>query len=228
MVSPSPQGNELNVMANADRRIYLVEEIISFRKTAEEFGGLSNMAPGFPIWIAGVSLRTSEALYQACRFPHMPEVQRLIVSEKSPMTAKMRSKPYRKDSRMHWDEIRVPIMKWCLRVKLAQNWSTFGDLLLRTGDKPIVEDSRKDEFWGAIKDINGEFHGSNVLGRLLMELRELLKSDPDSLKQVAPVKIPDFTLLGEKIPMVTADLSKPAAQSKIARAADTLQLWATR
>ena len=215
-------------MVNADHRTYLVEEIISFRKTAEEFGGLSNMAPGFPIWIAGVSLRTSEALYQACRFPHMPEVQRLIVGEKSPMTAKMRSKPFRKDSREHWDEIRVPIMKWCIRVKLAQNWVSFSDLLLRTGDKPIVEESRKDEFWGAIRVGNGELHGRNVLGRLLMELRERLKSDPDSLKQVSPIRLPDFTLLGENIPTITADLSKPAAQTKSDRAADTLQLWVAR
>lgn len=60
-----------------------------------------------------------------------------------------------------------------------------------------------------------------------MELRERLKADPDSLQQVAPINLPDFTLLGEKIPMVTADLSKPAAQPKFTGAADTLQLWAT-
>ncbi|MBP0447537.1 NADAR family protein [Roseomonas sp. SSH11] len=215
-------------MTAADFRTYRAEEVISFRKTGEEFGGLSNMAPGFPIRIAGVSLRTSEALYQACRFPHMPEVQRIIVSEISPMTAKMRSKPYRKDSREDWDDLRVPIMKWCLRVKLAQNWVKFGDLLLRTGDKPIVEDSRKDNFWGAIKDNHGEFHGRNVLGRLLMELREKLKNDPDTLKQVAPIKLREFTLLGEDIPLVTADLTKPAAQPISSKTGDTLQLWATR
>lgn len=215
-------------MTTADSRTYHAEEIISFRKTGEEFGGLSNMAPGFPIRVAGVSLRTSEALYQACRFPHMPEVQRLIVSEISPMTAKMRSKPYRKDSREHWDDIRVPVMKWCLRVKLAQNWHTFGDLLLRTGDKPIVEDSRKDDFWGAIKDSDGVFHGRNVLGRLLMELREKLKNDPDGLKQVAPIKLQEFTLLGEEIPLVTAEPTKPAVQSKRPKTEDTLQLWAVR
>lgn len=189
-------------MAATDLRTYRAEEIISFRKTAEAFGGLSNMAPGFPIRVAGVHLRTSEALYQACRFPHMPEVQKLIVSEVSPMTAKMRSKPHRKDSREHWDKIRVPIMKWCLRVKLAQNWNTFGELLLQTEDKPIVEDSRKDAFWGAIKNSEGTFQGCNILGRLLMELREKLKSEPENLKKVEPVKIPQFLLLGRQISTV--------------------------
>ena len=180
MVSPSSQGNELNRMADADSRTYRADDVVSFRKTAEAFGGLSNMAPGYPIQVAGMAVRTAEALYQACRFPHLPEVQRMIVAETSPMTAKMRSKPYRDRSRAQWDDIRIPIMKWCLRVKLAQNWTKFGDLLVRTGDRPIVEDSRKDDFWGAIRDERGDLHGRNVLGRLLMELRAKLEADPDS------------------------------------------------
>lgn len=213
-------------MTETGSRTYRADDIVSFRKTGEEFGGLSNMAPGFPIRVAGVYLRTSEALYQACRFPHKPEVQRIIVDETSPMTAKMRSKPYRKYSRERWDEVRVPIMKWCLRVKLAQNWNTFSDLLERTGHSPIVEDSRKDDFWGAIKDGMGELRGRNVLGRLLMELREKLRADPESLKSVPPVKIPDFTLLGEGIPTIVADLSAmPASNRRSFPAVDALPLW---
>ena len=93
--------------------------------------------------INGIRIRTSEAIYQACRFPHMPDVQRLIINERSPMTAKMRSKPYRKVSRSDWNAVRVKIMRWSLRVKLAQNWSDFGRLLLATGDRPIVDSSRR-------------------------------------------------------------------------------------
>lgn len=212
-------------MANADLRTYHANDVISFRKTGEEFGGLSNMAPGFPLRIADVNIRTSEALYQSCRFPHRPEVQRIIVSEISPMTAKMRSKPYRNDSREHWDDIRVPIMKWCLRVKLAQNWAKFGDLLLRTGNKPIVEDSRKDEFWGAIKDSDGNFKGCNVLGRLLMELREKLKSDPESLAYVLPVEIHDFRLLGRDITVISAGIGRGASRQNFDQPGNNLPLW---
>ena len=215
-------------MPAAESRTYHAEDVISFRKTGEQFGGLSNMAPGFPVWVAGVSLRTSEALYQACRFPHMPEVQKLIVSEISPMTAKMRSKPYRKNSREHWDDIRVPIMKWCLRVKLAQNWTTFGELLLQTENKPIVEDSRKDEFWGAIKDRDGIFQGRNVLGRLLMELREKLKSDPEKLKNVEPVKIPQFLLLDKEINIITDEKPMPSSRSYRSDVEASPQLWTVR
>src|SRR2546426_7568195 len=39
----------------------------------------------------------------------------------------------------------------------------------------IVEDSRKDDFWGAKASDEGTLVGMNVLGRLLMELREDLR-----------------------------------------------------
>jgi type I restriction enzyme, S subunit len=157
-------------------RTYTPSNSVVFLKTNEAFGGLSNMAGGFLLWVNGVRIRTSEALYQACRFPHLPQVQHIIIDEPSPMTAKMRSKPFRNESRADWDEVRVKIMKWCLRVKLAHHWSTFGKLLLDTGDKPIVEQSRRDIFWGAKVADDGSLIGMNVLGRLLMELREEIKS----------------------------------------------------
>ena len=53
-----------------------------------------------------------------------------------------------------------------LRLKLAQNWDQFSDLLLESDDMPIVEHSRRDDFWGA-KPIDGEtLVGTNSLGRL--------------------------------------------------------------
>jgi ribA/ribD-fused uncharacterized protein len=188
--------------AQPDLRVYPPGSLVTFRKTNEPFGGLSNMAPGYPVEVAGVRIRTSEALYQACRFPHRPEVQKLIIDQTSPMTAKMLSKPYVGDSRPDWDAVRIPIMKWCLRVKLAQNWEKFGELLLTTGQSPIVEDSRKDDFWGALRDIDGSLRGRNVLGRLLMELRERLRTDPAALYEVQPLPIPQFLLFGGTIPAV--------------------------
>src|SRR4051794_19843803 len=110
--------------APAETRMYNRLECVAFRTTDGRFGGLSNMAPGFPLCVNGTSIRTSEALYQACRFPHLPDVQQLIIEERSPMTAKMKSKPFRKQSRSDWDAVRVKVMRWCLRVKLAQNFET--------------------------------------------------------------------------------------------------------
>ncbi|MGE5470563.1 MAG: NADAR family protein [Bacteroidota bacterium] len=192
---------------NSLLRTYVRGEAVVVYKTKEGFGGLSNMASGYPLQINGVRILTTEALYQACRFPHLPEVQREIIGQHSPMTAKMKSKPHRKDSRPDWDEVRYKVMRWCLRVKLAQNYAEFGRLLLATRDRPIVEQSRKDDYWGAkLADETGDtLIGQNVLGRLLMELREKLKSDADGmLKTVPPLGIPDFLLLGNPIETVTA------------------------
>ena len=204
-------------------RTYTREDAIVFRKTNEQFGGLSNMAPGFPLEVNGIHIRTAEALYQACRFPHMPKVQQLILKEHSPMTAKMRSKPYRQDSRVDWDAVRVVTMKWCLRVKLAQNWTAFGRILLATGDRPIVEDSRKDAYWGANPVDGDTLSGKNVLGRLLMELRETLKLNPDKLRVVDPPRIPDFLLLGKDIATVVA-ADPPQATERSERRA-TRDFW---
>jgi len=193
-------------------RTYSRKDSVVFRKTDEPFGGLSNMAGGYPIQVNGVRMLTSEALYQACRFPHLPDVQKLIISQISPMTAKMRSKPYRKDSRPDWDQVRVRIMRWSLRMKLANNWNTFSALLLKTGERPIVEESRKDDFWGAkVVDDGDTLVGMNVLGRLLMELREQVKQQGrDAALDIAPPDIPQFLLFGRPIE-VAADAPAPQA-----------------
>lgn len=175
-----------------------------FRRAADEFGGLSNMTSEFHVLIADLEAWSSEALYQACRFPHRPDVQSMILSEHSPMTAKMRSKPYRDESRPDWHAVRVAVMRWCLRAKLASNWDTFGGLLLSTDDRAIVEESNKDPFWGAIPEPNDELVGENVLGRLLMELREQLRKHPEQLRELRPPAIPSFLLLGKPVPTITA------------------------
>jgi type I restriction enzyme S subunit len=163
------------------------------------------MAPGFPVIVNNVKFWTIEALYQCCRFPDAPEVQKLIVSQRSPMTAKMKSKKYRHEkTRPDWDSIRVRVMRWCLRVKLAQNPDTFGQILLAIGDRPIVEESIKDQFWGAKPEPGDALKGTNVLGRLLMELRDQVRLSPKDLQQISPPQIPNFLLFGLPIEIVTA------------------------
>jgi ribA/ribD-fused uncharacterized protein len=194
------------------------EACIVFFKTKEEFGGLSNMAAGFELQINNDDpIRTSEALYQACRFPHRPELQAEIIEEKSPMAAKMKSKPHRNDSRPDWEEARVAIMRWCLEVKLVQNWEKFSELLLSTGDKPIVEESRRDDFWGAIPFDDYELRGQNVLGTLLTNLRgRVMPGAPRQLTVAPPQGLQDFLLRGSPIgdvgPYVDDDAGDGSAQ----------------
>lgn len=173
------------------------------------------MAPGFPLCVNAVNFRTSEALYQACRYPHLPELQRKIIKQRSPITAKMLIKPYKDKSRPDWLAVRIKVMRWCLRIKLAQNFQKFSELLLATGDKPIVELSNKDDFWGANYK-EGNLVGNNILGRLLMELREkILLTDFEKLRIVEPISIPKFSIYGKSIEVIFGNSNSANPCSKL-------------
>lgn len=183
-----------------------------FKKTKEKYGGLSNMASGYPLTIQKFTILTSEALYQACRFPHRPELQNSILNERSPMAAKIITKPYRSDSRADWESIRVDVMRWCLQLKLAQNLNNFGNLLESTMGMPIIEESHRDSFWGAIKDKKNSnlLTGQNVLGKLLVEIREFyfkIKSTDDSIT-ISPPDVNNFLLNNNNIIPFTFNPSK--------------------
>jgi ribA/ribD-fused uncharacterized protein len=185
-----------------------------FRKTAETWGEYSNMAGGFPVVVNGIRILTSEALYQACRFPHLPDVQREIIDQASPMAAKMKGKPHRNNSRPDFDALRVPIMWWALRVKRACNYRAFARILRASQDRPIVEDSHKDSFWGAkgVAGDNSTLVGQNVLGRLLVALRELARErSAGEVVSVEPPDIKDFLLYGEPISRVVGRTEPTAA-----------------
>jgi ribA/ribD-fused uncharacterized protein len=143
-------------------------------RTDERFGGLSNMSNEFPLQVNGTRIGSTEALYQACRYPHQPEWQREIIAAPHAMRARMVAKKgaRRQHSRPDWDEVKVDIMRWCLRLKLEQHFGRFFRLLKSTGERPIVERSRRDRFWGAVPSQDGVLEGQNMLGQLLVQLRD--------------------------------------------------------
>lgn len=187
-----------------ESRVYKKDNSAIFKKNNEEFGGLSNMATGFPLKINSVEIKTAEALYQACRFPHMREIQEKIIDQKSPMNVKMISNANKKNSREDWDIIRIKVMKWCINIKIAQNFIKFGTALHETGLKNIVENSSNDNFWGAIPNEDGTiFSGKNALGRLLMDLRQTFYGkDSYSLLYVEPPLIENFLIFNEPIGII--------------------------
>ena len=72
-------------------------------------------------------------------------------------------------------EIFIDVMKWCLELKYNQS-EDFRKELERSKELFIIEDQtsfpRKNaDAWG-VKLINKEYVGPNLLGKLLMELRD--------------------------------------------------------
>ena len=173
------------------------------------------MAPGYKIVVNGHVFLTSEALYQCCRFPDHPHIQKQIMFQKSPMTAKDISRSFLYLSRADWDLMRIRIMRWCIYAKLVCNWYSFGDLLDSTGDKDIVEDSPKDTFWGATW--NGSyFLGTNALGRLLMQARAMYRQNRSCTHILLPApNITNFLLFGEPIQHISIDTSEQLQEFKL-------------
>ena len=74
-----------------------------------------------------------------------------------------------------WIENRERIVKRGLSCKFFQNQS-MKDLLVKTGSKIIAEGSPYDKIWGTGKSVDvtnpNQWIGSNLLGKLLMQVRE--------------------------------------------------------
>lgn len=189
--------------------------VVTFKKTAEEFGGFSNMSGEFPILVNGVRVRSSEHLYQALKFTDHPDVQRAILDEPSPMKAKWIAKSKDNEEkkkegnlkkvRKDWEEIQVEVMEFCLKTKLIWHWIKFGQLLKSAEGREIFEiEARevKSPYWGVVPDKDG-FRGENRLGELLMKLRdELIDSDDESLMVVEAPSHLGLKFLGEKIAVI--------------------------
>jgi ribA/ribD-fused uncharacterized protein len=181
------------------KREYKIFDVISFAKVSAPFGGLHCMAPNYPIYLDGLLIRTCEHLYQALAFPDRPDIQKLILEQSSPMTAKMKMKENIQYKHKDWDKVKVSVMKWCLMMKLLCNWKSFGTLLaIETNGKQLVEYSKKDIFWGAIR--HGEsLIGVNALGRLLMGIREEINGMQGQSYMLDVPDVDSFLLLGKKI-----------------------------
>ena len=67
-------------------------------------------------------------------------------------------------------------MRWVLRMKREANRDEIDALLAATGERPIVEVSTRDPWWGA-RPVADRYEGNNVLGRLWMELRQQFRED---------------------------------------------------
>lgn len=152
--------------------IWLPDECAVFYRTRDRFGELSNMAGGMPISYGGRVYPSSEALYQALRYPDRFDIHDAIIRAPSAFASKITAYEYKDETRPDWGTVKVPTMEMVLRLKLEQHYVKMQSVLDQTLDMPIVERSSKDNFWGAIPNNNGILHGENVLGILWTIVRD--------------------------------------------------------
>jgi ribA/ribD-fused uncharacterized protein len=129
---------------------------------------LSNFWPVTVIW-EGVEYPSVEHAYQASKTIN-PMERELVRLAETPGRAKRagRQVTLRKD----WEEVRLAVMTELVTLKFSQE--PLRSRLLDTGDAAIAEGNNwGDTFWG----INQFNIGRNHLGRILMEVREQLKTE---------------------------------------------------
>lgn len=157
-----------------------------FCKVDAPWGIFSNFGRT-PLVVDGVEFDCSEKLFQVMKFSD-PDSRRGVYLAKG-QTMKMKAKHFEKAGtvRADWGAILVDAMKYCLNEKYKQ-CGTFREELLRSQGLFIVEDQtsfpkKNPDTWGAKLSADGTFFvGPNLMGRLLMELRD---------KGILPCSLPE-------------------------------------
>ena len=154
---------------------YPADQTVSFCKTDQEWGIFSNFAQT-PIVADGITFPCAESLFQIMKFTDSA-ARRDIFAQRG-QKLKMRAKHYEKavGVRPDWGQLLIHALKYCLMLKYEQS-SAFRAELERTQGRFIVEDQttfrKPADTYGAKLSPDGKlWSGPNLMGRLLMELRD--------------------------------------------------------
>ena len=151
---------------------------VSFYSTSDEYGEFSNFAP-YPISIDGEIWQTSEHYFQTQKFENKA-YQVKIRKANSPMLAARLGRDRKQKLRKNWESVKVGVMRVAVLAKFTQH-EDLRLLLLSTGDKKLVEHTQNDDYWGD----GGDGSGKNILGSILMQVRETLRNEDLTIAQRA-------------------------------------------
>ena len=133
------------------------------------YGFFSNFDRKHPITINGVEWPSTEHYFQAQKFAgtdHVEAVRKAETPSESASMGRDRNRPLRKD----WEQVKDDVMREAVRAKFTQH-ADMKALLLNTGDSELIEHTINDSYWGD----GGDGSGKNMLGKILMEIREELR-----------------------------------------------------
>lgn len=138
------------------------------------YGCFSNFsAHGFEL--EGQYFKTAEHYFQAMKFKNSPQDMQDVIRAKTPKLAAEVGRDRRRPLRPDWESVKDDVM----RTAVLQKFRTHAGIrliLLGTGDEDIVENAPGDRYWG----IGADGTGKNMLGRILVETRTILRAErPD-------------------------------------------------
>jgi N-glycosidase YbiA len=144
-------------------------EIIRFYAVTADYGCFSNFS-AHPVQLKGRVWPTTEHYFQAQKFAGQPDEEEVRLA-KSPMIAARMGRSRKRPLRPDWETAKLDVMREAVRAKFTQH-EDLTTILLATGDAVLVEHTTRDNFWGD----GGDGSGQNWLGRILMEVREEIRS----------------------------------------------------
>jgi len=157
---PSSEGR---LTLDNDRQVFFYEQDHYY---------LSNFS-AFSLYWEGQTFGTSEAAYHWEKFPgaRCVDVRHHISHALSAHEAFKQAEANKYRRRSDWDDVKVGIMRRILRAKAAQH-EYVRRKLLQTGDRELIENSWRDDYWGWGPNRDGQ----NMLGKLWMEVRAELRA----------------------------------------------------
>ena len=130
-----------------------------------------------PLEIEGILFKSSEHLFQTLKFATSESIIAVYRSNNAKMTAK-RYQKLGGHRREDWEQILVDVMKFCLQQKYEQCpefrrelESTKGFHIVELQDTKNDKGSTRANALG-VKTKGQNYEGPNLMGRLLMELRD--------------------------------------------------------
>lgn len=138
----------------------------------QQFYVLSNFSAFRLNWQAH-DFDTAEHAYHWAKFLDAPTVRAEILASRSAHQAFQVAQNNKHLRREDWDAIKIDTMRDILRAKVEQH-AYVSFKLLETGDRELVENSWRDDFWGWGPNRDGQ----NMLGKLWMEIRTDLRAQP--------------------------------------------------
>jgi ribA/ribD-fused uncharacterized protein len=145
-------------------------ETIYFYRKGEAYGEFSNFAP-YPVYLDGKRWPTAEHYFQAAKFENAKD-REAIRYAKTPLLAARMGRDRKRKLRRDWESVKVGVMRQAVLTKFTQH-EEIRAILLSTGDARLVEHTANDSYWGD----GGDGSGKNMLGRILMEVREKLREN---------------------------------------------------
>lgn len=143
-----------------------------------------------PVTYEGRTYKNAEAAYQASK-SNSPKVKDMFTNLSAEEARELGNNIKPRDDWEATDNngvaTKTKVMGEILREKFKNQ--ELKNKLVATGDAHIIAGSNKDSFWGAIKDNEGNFTGSNTLGRLLKTVRNEVTGKKPEAKSTTEAKV---------------------------------------